>query len=122
MAPFWLVQNVIRGHVTGVYAPCHTYPLNPGDTFTVASGNLSGKSFIAVNGWTATNETQQRATQAFIEFSDTWAWQFLLSSRLIAHRQVLSLPPLAEQRPRSEERRVGKECVGTCRSRWSQHH
>src|SRR3546814_19300823 len=23
---------------------------------------------------------------------------------------------------RSEERRVGKECVRTCRSRWSQHH
>src|SRR3546814_15619731 len=25
-------------------------------------------------------------------------------------------------RERSEERRVGKECVGTCRSRWSQYH
>src|SRR3546814_14783453 len=25
-------------------------------------------------------------------------------------------------RGRSEERRVGKECVSTCRSRWSQHH
>src|SRR3546814_4471622 len=24
--------------------------------------------------------------------------------------------------PRSEERRVGKECVSTCRSRWSPHH
>src|SRR3546814_6798853 len=23
---------------------------------------------------------------------------------------------------RSEERRVGKECVSTCRSRWSQYH
>src|SRR3546814_16487756 len=25
-------------------------------------------------------------------------------------------------RDRSEERRVGKECVSTCRSRWSPHH
>src|SRR3546814_17408653 len=25
-------------------------------------------------------------------------------------------------RMRSEERRVGKECVSTCRSRWSTHH
>src|SRR3546814_15217428 len=25
-------------------------------------------------------------------------------------------------RPRSEERRVGKECVSTCRSRWSPCH
>src|SRR3546814_12713046 len=27
-----------------------------------------------------------------------------------------------KQVPRSEERRVGKECVSTCRSRWSQSH
>src|SRR3546814_20759851 len=26
------------------------------------------------------------------------------------------------QLPRSEERRVGKECVSTCRSRWSPYH
>src|SRR3546814_19444770 len=25
-------------------------------------------------------------------------------------------------RPRSEERRVGKECVSTCRTRWSPEH
>src|SRR3546814_15619473 len=30
---------------------------------------------------------------------------------------------LAQSRnPRSEERRVGKECVSTCRSRWSPYH
>src|SRR3546814_20911391 len=28
----------------------------------------------------------------------------------------------AAERLRSEERRVGKECVGTCRSRWSPYH
>src|SRR3546814_5302966 len=28
----------------------------------------------------------------------------------------------ADLRPRSEERRVGKECVSTCRSRWSPYH
>src|SRR3546814_12337775 len=27
-----------------------------------------------------------------------------------------------DQRIRSEERRVGKECVSTCRSRWSPYH
>src|SRR3546814_19411479 len=26
------------------------------------------------------------------------------------------------EKARSEERRVGKECVSTCRSRWSQYH
>src|SRR3546814_10482442 len=34
------------------------------------------------------------------------------------------LLPVAEERnpARSEERRVGKECVSTCRSRWSPYH
>src|SRR3546814_12925497 len=29
---------------------------------------------------------------------------------------------VARARHRSEERRVGKECVSTCRSRWSPYH
>src|SRR3546814_18965916 len=29
---------------------------------------------------------------------------------------------IGDGRPRSEERRVGKECVSTCRSRWSPTH
>src|SRR3546814_1897760 len=32
------------------------------------------------------------------------------------------LPGFARRRNRSEERRVGKECVSTCRSRWSPYH
>src|SRR3546814_3199726 len=35
------------------------------------------------------------------------------------HDVVLSGPA---QNNRSEERRVGKECVSTCRSRWSPYH
>src|SRR3546814_6102716 len=35
---------------------------------------------------------------------------------------VFNLPPPACGRGRSEERRVGKECVSTCRSRWSPYH
>src|SRR3546814_4438965 len=31
-------------------------------------------------------------------------------------------PALKSPSPRSEERRVGKECVSTCRSRWSPYH
>ena len=29
---------------------------------------------------------------------------------------------LSQENVRSEERRVGKECVSTCRSRWSPYH
>src|SRR3546814_4144377 len=35
-------------------------------------------------------------------------------------RSIFILPP--SQQARSEERRVGKECVSTCRSRWSPYH
>src|SRR3546814_14216750 len=35
---------------------------------------------------------------------------------------TLGDPPEQPELPRSEERRVGKECVSTCRSRWSPYH
>src|SRR3546814_19933996 len=43
------------------------------------------------------------------------------------HLILLILQVASGRRPhisvyRSEERRVGKECVSTCRSRWSQYH
>src|SRR3546814_17430948 len=42
---------------------------------------------------------------------------------LSAHQQEPWLWELAtQQKLRSEERRVGKECVSTCRSRWTPYH
>src|SRR3546814_3754046 len=39
------------------------------------------------------------------------------------HYRHLLVPAIdAERLARSEERRVGKECVSTCRSRWSPYH
>src|SRR3546814_2218654 len=37
-------------------------------------------------------------------------------------RAVDRVAALIRARGRSEERRVGKECVSTCRSRWSPYH
>src|SRR3546814_16320025 len=34
----------------------------------------------------------------------------------------VSTPSYGDNGGRSEERRVGKECVSTCRSRWSPYH
>src|SRR3546814_6801728 len=42
-----------------------------------------------------------------------------LLEKLPAHRELMERGMLVE---RSEERRVGKECVSTCRSRWSPYH
>src|SRR3546814_12489715 len=43
------------------------------------------------------------------------------SSDPVAIRQILDLGATTLM-VRSEERRVGKECVSTCRSRWSPYH
>src|SRR3546814_11155984 len=48
----------------------------------------------------------------------------LLLSRLLSLARPLHYVPasLDDTGQRSEERRVGKECVSTCRSRWSREH
>src|SRR3546814_2593047 len=38
------------------------------------------------------------------------------------HLKANEPKPLSQVKDRSEERRVGKECVSTCRSRWSPYH
>src|SRR3546814_18393362 len=44
----------------------------------------------------------------------------------VPHADAIGVPDMTFVRPslllRSEERRVGKECVSTCRSRWSPYH
>src|SRR3546814_8051677 len=49
-----------------------------------------------------------------IDFSD--------SSRRRRQSRAVMGPKLSSCTMRSEERRVGKECVSTCRSRWSPYH
>src|SRR3546814_9016054 len=48
------------------------------------------------------------------------AWVSLRGLRLGEGREQRRNRRLSS--PRSEERRVGKECVSTCRSRWSPYH
>src|SRR3546814_2564366 len=40
----------------------------------------------------------------------------------LRERAALDRPIVQENPRRSEERRVGKECVSKCRSRWSPYH
>src|SRR3546814_16558506 len=67
-----------------------------------------------------------------IKAADRAEGETILRDEILAHldalpegRQVmlkLSLPVEANLFRRPEERRVGKEFVSTCRSRWSPHH
>ena len=47
--------------------------------------------------------------------------QFAAGNQGLLHA-VAEKPQRLLHAPRSEERRVGKECVSTCRSRWSPYH
>src|SRR3546814_2277331 len=59
---------------------------------------------------------------------NTWSNQ-QMAKRRRGHPQqrnvtihMTKIPPNRRKTARSEERRVGKECVSTCRSRWSPYH
>src|SRR3546814_2577177 len=53
----------------------------------------------------------------------SWAQVAQLVEHATENRSVGgSTPSLGTISPRSEERRVGQECVRTCRSRWSPYH
>src|SRR3546814_2453104 len=50
------------------------------------------------------------------------AWRFPWLKRASPDDEVADADPSDGWQRRSEERRVGKECVSTCRSRWSPYH
>src|SRR3546814_15875656 len=48
--------------------------------------------------------------------------QLLVCGARIAYKQIAPHAPQKHRGKTSEERSVGKECVSTCRSRWSLYH
>src|SRR3546814_18638829 len=59
----------------------------------------------------------EKMRQAF-----AWLGENLPSSSALSFRPNMVFPRHRAVATRSEERRVGKECVSTCRSRWSPYH
>src|SRR3546814_16208572 len=64
------------------------------------------------------------AADVLVDFSSPGALEATLDACIAAKTPiVIGTPGLEERHPyRSEERRVGKECVSTCSSRWSPYH
>src|SRR3546814_7835528 len=69
--------------------------------------------------------TKKRTTAAPTSFEHMFA---ALNTKVIEYPVVVkgdvqgSVEAIVSSLNRSEERRVGKECVSTCRSRWSPYH
>src|SRR3546814_13809021 len=61
----------------------------------------------------------QQLRGAHFASHDAWTLLVCWLVALLLHRALLAR---GGAMPRSEERRVGKECVSTCRSRWASSH
>src|SRR3546814_20696998 len=73
----------------------------------VCSSDLSTRcATCAIRNWSATFTAHRTASSP------------ITTARTIAPAHATS----SRRRLRSEERRVGKACVSTCRSRWSPYH
>lgn len=74
LSPIWLNHDSgIRGHIRGLWAPMHHLPIGHGDTYTVAGGNLNGKSMIAQGIPVINISSVNVAGQVHVETSDTWS-------------------------------------------------
>src|SRR3546814_5596919 len=72
----------------------------------VCSSDLPNATPEKTENTDATKFTAEETTREInFSVSHTWQYSFTRALRALGHR--------------SEERRVGKECVSTCRSRWS---
>jgi hypothetical protein len=76
-APIWVHHSgFVRGYLKGLWCPLQHIPLNHNDTFS-GSGNLAGKSFLALNAlglqFNGASPTTGLNGQFFVETSDTWS-------------------------------------------------
>src|SRR3546814_12882629 len=72
-----------------------------------------------VDGAARNHEKAAQATKPFVEQAANGGGLQLVELDLASLKIVRAF---ADTLNRSEERRVGKECVSTCRSRWSPYH
>src|SRR3546814_19765322 len=69
-----------------------------------------------------TNDCSGIAKSLYIPLRASWRWGGVQTALKDPQRYVRYSRPHSACADRSEERRVGKECVSTCRSRWSPDH
>src|SRR3546814_1524018 len=71
-------------------------------------------------GWAAQKRASRRAPGPSLARHRSCGKSLVLVAQIEAHCRGAAEAP--HRSVRSEERRVGKECVSTCRSRWSPYH
>src|SRR3546814_10002159 len=76
---------------------------------------------LPISAPSGVTSTSHQPVKRFSRFHADWPWRINTSLGMSASdRQFVD--DRVECIERSEERRVGKECVSTCRTRWSPYH
>lgn len=74
LSPVRLIHDTaVRGHLRGLWAPMHHRPIGHADVYTIAGGNLNGKSMVAICIPVTNNAGSNDAGQVHVETSDTWS-------------------------------------------------
>src|SRR3546814_14746045 len=91
-----------------------------------AAGDAIGLPYVAAQADLGDPEPMSDAEgRPYAETSFRWIdpdYAYWRDRKLALHIAFLTAARLVGEPFRSEERRVGKECVSTCRSRWSPYH
>src|SRR3546814_15069022 len=84
-----------------------------------------GEGNVRPRGAHAGSRGSRRYTLKGSMMADGWAHDGAVQEQIedtVADAVKIARSRIASGEGRSEERRVGKECVSTCRSRWSPYH
>src|SRR3546814_15478035 len=89
---------------------------------TFRSRGDDGPLMLTVAGDSSADKVREYIAVAKEMVDAGWTLHVLASTRLARAQTVTAVVVAVLACARSEERRVGKECVSTCRSRWSPDH
>src|SRR3546814_13327814 len=93
---------------------------------TVVCAEILGHEDVEVHKYavqiTVADVRDGACSSSTLQEAASWGKVSTAMEQMVYAEATSVLPLLASDAYRSEERRVGKECVSTCRSRWSPYH
>ena len=82
-------------------------------------GAIGAALFLMVMSWATDFVWEWLPAQVGL---DAVPWWWVVLGLLVGAVLIIAAQRLGPGMGRSEERRVGKECIAVCRSRWSPYH